>query len=201
MSHDSSEAAGSDPRRLDPRRSTERGGPTALAAFRGDQRASLPLHPLEKAVVWIAALQVCSLPWMLGSMRPWAQLIGFGLALLAFACSLLPRTYAGDYSRHQAFTLYPWRKLIRWPLWWLGLLFFTYVLTQALNPAWEFVQKETTWVMRRIDHIAWLPTGMRTPFAMMNPWRQMMIWGAPFLLACALWIGLTRRKADRKSVV
>ncbi|MCC5022499.1 MAG: hypothetical protein J6386_06750 [Candidatus Synoicihabitans palmerolidicus] len=29
----------------------------------------------------------------------------------------------------------------------------------------------------------------------MNTWRQMMIWGAPFLLPCSLWIGITRRKS------
>src|SRR5690606_37213157 len=64
-----------------------------------------------------------------------------------------------------------------------------------LNPAWEFVQRETSWTMRRIDHIEWLPTGTRTPFAMMSAWRQIMIWAAPFLLACSLWVGLTRRRS------
>ncbi|MGP1667122.1 MAG: O-antigen ligase family protein, partial [Rhodanobacter sp.] len=98
--------------------------------------------------------------------------------------------------RAEAHTYYPHRKLLRWPLWWIGVLFFAYVLIQALNPAWEFVQRDNGWAMRHLpDHITWLPTGMTTPFTMMNGWRQMIIWGAPFLLSCALWIGLTRRKA------
>jgi O-antigen ligase len=166
-----------------------------LREFKGDLRAPLPLHPLEKALIVVVALNVCALPWMLGGMRPWAQLISLGLAVVAFALALVPRRYEGDYVHGDSYRLYPHRKLIRWPIWWIGLVFFGYVLIQALNPAWEFVQLENSWGMKRIEHIEWLPTGMRTPFEMMNPWRQMMIWGAPFLLACALWAGFTRRKS------
>jgi len=166
-----------------------------LRNFRGDLRAPLPLHPLEKLLLVIVALNVCSLPWMLGGMRPWAQFISLGLSVTAFVVALLPRNYAGNLTRGKDYWGNPINKLIRWPLWWIGLLFFGYVLIQALNPAWEFVQNPESWSMFPVAHIEWLPTGMRTPFEMMNPWRQMMIWGAPFLLICALWIGFTRRKS------
>ncbi|MCF3650975.1 O-antigen ligase family protein [Synoicihabitans lomoniglobus] len=166
-----------------------------LRDFKGDLRAPLPLHPLEIALIWVAAINVCSLPWMLGGMRAWAQFISLGLSLTAFGLALLPRQYADNYTRGNAFTLHPWRKLIRWPLFWIGVVFFAYVLIQALNPAWEYIDKGKTWTMRRIDHVDWLPAGMITPFRHMNIWRQMMIWGAPFLLACALWVGFTRRRS------
>ncbi|WP_221033010.1 O-antigen ligase family protein [Actomonas aquatica] len=168
-----------------------------LREFKGDLRASLPLHPLEKATIWAVSITLCALPWMLGSMRVWAQLIGFGLALVAFALALIPRHFVGDYTHNQAFTYYPWKKLIRWPFFWIGILFFTYVLIQALNPAWEYVThpERGTWSMRKIEHIDWLPTGMTTPFATMNTWRQMMIWTLPFFVGCAIWIGFTRRKS------
>jgi O-antigen ligase len=132
---------------------------------------------------------------MLGGMRPWAQFIALGLSLIAFGLSIFPRRYQDHLVHGEAYTFVPLKKLIRWPLFWIGLVFFGYVLIQALNPAYEFLQLPTSWGMVPIAHIEWLPTGMRTPFAMMNPWRQMMIWGAPFLLACALWAGLTRRKS------
>ena len=166
-----------------------------LRSFKGDIRAPLPLHPLEKALLWIAALNVCSLPWMLGGMRPWAQFTSLGLSSVALILALIPRHYRDEYARQSDYTLHLWRKLVRWPLFWIGGVFFGYVMIQALNPGYEFVQKETSWSMHKIDHIEWLPTGMRTPFEMMNTWRQMMIWGAPFLLACALWTGFTRRKS------
>lgn len=165
-----------------------------LRDFKGDLRASLPLHPLEKALLVVVALNVCSLPWMLGGMRPWAQFISLGLSMLAFGIALIPRIYDGDLAHGEAYNLYPHRKLLRWPLYWCGLVFLGYVLIQALNPAYQFVQLESGWGMRKIAHIGWLPTGMRTPFDMMNPWRQMMIWLIPFLLVSAVWIGFTRRK-------
>lgn len=172
-------------------------GASRLAAFRGDLRAPIPLHPLETALLWIAALNVCSLPWMLGGMRPWAQFISLGLSLVALVLALIPRHYSDTYTRGDDYTVHLWKKLIRWPLFWIGTVFFAYVLIQALNPAYEFRQFPKSWSMIAINHIEWLPTGMRTPFAMMNPWRQMMIWGAPFLLACSLWTGFTRSKSVR----
>lgn len=137
---------------------------------------------------------------MLGGMRPWAQFISLGLSVIAFVLALVPRNYDGELIRNEAYRTRPWKRLLHWPLFWIGSVFFTYVLIQALNPAWAFVQMENSWGMRPIDHIEWLPSGMRTPFEMMNPWRQMMIWGAPFLLACALWTGVTRSKALRRFV-
>lgn len=169
----------------------------AVAAFRGDLRAPLPLHPLETALIWIAVLNVCSLPWMMGGMRAWAQFISLGLSVLAFGLALIPRRYSDALVHGDEYKLHPLRRLVRWPLFWIGTLFFVYVLIQALNPAYEFLQKPDSWSMMEIDHIEWLPTGMKTPFSAMNPWRQMMIWGAPFLLSCALWAGLTRRKSVR----
>ncbi|GAB5560442.1 MAG: O-antigen ligase [Synoicihabitans sp.] len=166
-----------------------------LREFKGDLRAPLPLHPFEKALTVVAALNVCSLPWMLGGMRPWAQFISLGISLVAFILALVPRNYDGDLVRGDPYRIQPAKKLLHWPLFWIGLVFFGYVLIQAFNPAWEFVQMEKSWGMRQIAHIEWLPTGMRTPFEMMNPWRQMMIWGAPFILVSALWAGFTRRKS------
>ena len=166
-----------------------------LRKFRGDLRASLPLHPLETTLLIVLALHVCSLPWMLGGMRVWAQLISLGFSLLGFVLALVPRTYDHHLAHGDAFRLYPHRKLLRWPTWWIGLVFFGYVLVQAMNPAWEFVQMENSWGMRRVDYLEWLPTGMSTPFEMMNPWRQMIIWLAPFLCLSAIWVGFTRRKS------
>lgn len=171
-----------------------------LRDFKGDLRAPLPLHPLETALGWVAALNVCSLPWMLGGMRPWAQFISLGLSVIALTIALIPRNYDDELVHGNAYRTRPWKRLLHWPLFWIGTVFFTYILIQALNPAWEFVQREDSWGMRPIEHIEGLPSGMRTPFEMMNPWRQMMIWGAPFLLACALWTGITRSRTLRRFV-
>lgn len=171
-----------------------RGNRNLLREFRGNPRASLPLHPLEKTLLVLVAINVCSLPWMLGGMRIWAQFIATGLSAVTFALALFPRSYRGDLVDREPYHYYPHRRLLRWPLWWVGLIFLGYTLVQALNPAYEFVQLDSGWGMRKIAHIGWLPTGMHTPFEMMNPWRQMMIWLIPFFLVNAVWIGFTRRK-------
>jgi O-antigen ligase len=49
--------------------------------------------------------------------------------------------------------------------------------------------------LRETDHIEWLPAGMDTPYEQMSPWRVLVIYGAAWLLACALWVGVTRRSA------
>ncbi len=36
---------------------------------------------------------------------------------------------------------------------------------------------------------------MDTPFTQMNAWRALMYWAAPWLLLCALWVGITRRRS------
>ena len=56
--------------------------------------------------------------------------------------------------------------------------------------------------IRPLPHLGWLPSGLRAPFSAaettqppMNAWRQMMVLGAPWLLFCALHVGVRRRRA------
>ncbi|MEI6862649.1 MAG: O-antigen ligase family protein, partial [Verrucomicrobiota bacterium] len=84
-----------------------------------------------------------------------------------------------------------------------GLLL--YMTVQALNPAWQYVNTGDHWNMVALstaDYITWLPTGMRAPMTptgptysweCMNAWRMILIYAAPWLTVCALWVGVTRR--------
>lgn len=170
-----------------------------LQAFRGgDGRRAPRLHPLEKTLVIVAGAQLAFMPWALGSMHGWSQLTALGLATLAFVVALWPRHYTEDYAREGEFKLLMWPKLIRFPLFWLGLLLLAYITTQALNPAWIYLQLESgAWTLWPGEPIPWLPTGIEAPFAQMNAWRMLIIYGAVWLLGCALWVGLTRRGAVR----
>jgi O-antigen ligase len=70
---------------------------------------------------------------------------------------------------------------------------------QALNPAWQYHNDGARWWMTPVDHISWLPTGMDTPmngprtWECMNAWRMILIYAAPWLTVCSLWVGITRR--------
>jgi hypothetical protein len=67
----------------------------ALEHFRASKRR-LPLHPLEKAVLSVVAIHLCFLPWALGTMPAWSQLVSLGLSALSFGLALIPRLYTGD---------------------------------------------------------------------------------------------------------
>lgn len=173
------------------------GSHRAVRAFRGDDgRATLRLHPLEKSLLVVAGAQLVFMPWALGTMHVWSQWTALGLAALAFLLALWPRHYTEEYAREGEFKLLMWPKLVRSPLFWLGLLLLAYIATQALNPSWAHTPfGNSAWTLLPVEHIAWLPSGIEAPFAQMNAWRMLVIYGAVWLLACALWVGLTRRGA------
>lgn len=168
-----------------------------ISRFRGDLAASLPLHPLERALVVLAGLQLCFMPWALGSMHPPAQFVAFALALAAFTVALINRTYDGEYSREGRFHLIMWRRLVRFPIFWIGLLLFGYIALQGTNPFWraEVYPNGGFYTDQVDDYVEWLPVSVAAPFMGMNPWRMLIIYGEAWMLACALWVGLTRRQA------
>lgn len=166
-----------------------------VQAFRGEVRASVPLHPLERALVVIASLHLCFLPWAIGTRTPWSQWVSLGFAAVAFVVALWPRRYTGHLTSGKDFTLHTWPRLLRFPVFWIGMFFLGYVLTGALNPAWERVSTNILWYIQGVDHIRWLPSSVAAPFERMNAWRSLVIYGAGWLLACALWTAITRRGA------
>jgi O-antigen ligase len=138
------------------------------------------------------------MPWALGSMHVWSQFVSLALACLALVIALPSRHYRGELAPQGDFKLVLWPKLVRFPLFWLGLLLLGYILTQALNPAWTYVRDSTSWWLEPLDHVSWLPAGMVTPYADMNPWRMLLIYGSAWSLTCALWVGITRRASAQR---
>jgi Lipid A core - O-antigen ligase and related enzymes len=131
-------------------------------------------------------------------MPRWAQWTSFALSALAFIVAVLPRTYQEALTAGASFRLFPFPKLLRFPFFWLGLIYFAVIAIQMLNPAWTYVTNGRSWWVQSLDHIAWLPHGVANmPFRPMNAWRTLLIHGSVWLLVCALWIGLTRRRSAR----
>jgi O-antigen ligase len=155
------------------------------------------LHPLEKALLAVVATHLVFLPWALGTMHVWSQSISFGLSVVGMVLALRPRTYSEEYTGGEPFRLHTLPKLLRFPIFWLGLVFLLYILIQALNPAWEFVRNDRFWWLQGVSCIDWLPTGLRTPFAQANPWRSLMIYASAWMTVCTIWTGFTRRKSIR----
>lgn len=155
----------------------------------------LKTHPLEIAIVWVACAQLVFQPWAIGGMRPWSQFIGLGLSVLAFGLALLPRNYTEDHSGSNSFRLIMWPKLVRFPLFWIGLVFLIRVLIQALNPSREYQSDGAQWWIANIPHYTWLPAGLDGPFVQWPPWRMLLIYGSIWLTICAIWVGFSRRRS------
>ncbi|MDB6166815.1 MAG: O-Antigen ligase [Lacunisphaera sp.] len=187
-----------------------------LAKFRSDRRR-LPLHPLEKAVLAAVTVHLCFLPWALGTMHVWSQLTSLALSAMGMLLALIPRTYSGDNlpqmtadrgrnpapnnpqpitnNRGGSFRLTMWPRLLHFPIFWLGLALLAYIAVQGFNPSWVWERNATTWWLRRVNDIPWLPTSVDTPFARFDVWRQFIIYASAWLVVCTVWTGFTRRRS------
>jgi O-antigen ligase len=161
------------------------------------EAVDLPLHPWEQALLAVMAAHLVFLPWALGTMHVWSQGVSCGLSILSLGVALCVRRYSGKYASRQPFRLRTLPILLRFPIFWLGLMFLFYILVQALNPAWIYAATDRGWWLQGVSHIAWLPTGLRTPFAQASPWRSLMIYSSAWMSTCAIWTGFTRRKSLR----
>ncbi len=151
-----------------------------------DFEPSIP--PLEKILLGFLGLLFVFLPWALGSMHVWSQATALTIAGICFLLSILPR---GDDPVVPGIV-----KLIRFPVFYAGILLLGYVAIQGFNPAWKYIELAGRWYMIPIDgHITWLPTGTQTAFADANPFRSLLIFATPFLTVCAIWCGLTRKES------
>ena len=169
-------------------------GAKQLEHFRASKR-HLPLHPLEKAVLTVVALHLCFLPWALGTMHAWSQITSLVLSAVGMVIALIPRNYSSDLSGGPAFRLHPFARLIRFPIFWIGLALLAYIAIQGFNPSWVWERNATTWWLRRVNDIPWLPTSIDTPFEHFNLWRQFIIYASAWLMVCTVWVGFTRRRS------
>jgi hypothetical protein len=149
-----------------------------------------PLPAQEAALVGIATLDLVFLPWAVGTMHVWSQLVSLGLSVAAFAVALLPRPGPQPANR-------PLSRLLRFPLFWAGLVVLAYVSIQALNPSWLFETDSKSWWLVPERHNPFLPSGVDAPFARSSPWRAMVVFGPSWALVCAVWSGFLRRQSYR----
>lgn len=154
---------------------------------------SPPIHWSEKLVLVLLSVHLLYLPWALGAMHLGAQWVSLILAGVTFLLALAlnpPST-----------TIVPkppaWKKLATSPAFWLGTALLGYILIQGLNPAYRAVPIGAEFWMVPVDHIAWLPTGMETPFEKINAFRRLMVFGSAFLTLWTIALFLERPKSLR----
>ncbi|MCX6888824.1 MAG: O-antigen ligase family protein [Verrucomicrobia bacterium] len=171
------------------------------------QRAAMAAWFLGLVLALVGASNEGAAPWT----YRWLDFVCFPAAAFlgsTIAAFLLSR----DLTARPAAELR--RELFRSVPFWAGVALFTYFVVQDLNAWGVVVDREAFWAkqgmpgidvgkfdIRPLPYLHWLPSGLNAPFSAadtsqppMNAWRQMMVLGAPWLLFCALHVGLHRRR-------
>ncbi len=154
--------------------------------------APIPLR--EKWIVAVVVVQLLFVSWAFGGVRLWTQYILSVLSVIGFLILFV------RFEDHSAGRRENLNRLVRFPVFWLGLMLMLYMGIQAFNVAWVYATDGRVWWLQRLNHITWLPSGMETPIdglkiGGMNVYRMMMLYGTPWLLTCTVWVGLRRRKS------
>lgn len=146
----------------------------------------------EWLVCALVTANLCLLPWAYGGVDVWSQVTSAMLAACAFGVALLPERHsAGAGNSTDRFAR--WRRLRRFPLFWIGLALLAYIGLQGLNPRLEYQENRVAWWLDPIAHWGWLPSGIDAPFSKQNGLRFALVWGTCWMAGCAVWVGMRRR--------
>ena len=128
----------------------------------------------------------------------WLEAVAFPLAAL-FGQIIAAALLRDDIKSRSAAESF--RALMRQPIFWIGLTLFSYFAIQGLNPWGRVAERDLFWRIAKENPIKWLPSGLSAPLASdekdpggMNAWRTIAIFAGPWLLFCALRVGLLRRR-------
>lgn len=169
--------------------------------FRGQKtRTGLPSE--EKRLLALLSVHLCFLPWSMapGVINLGSQTISLVLSIVGLGLALASRQPELDETSRNtaAAKVAMWPKLLRFPIFWIGLALLAYVAVQGFNPSWNYLRNEKgTWWVVKVPHVSWLPTSVTAPFNYSNAWRELMIYGAAWLSICSVWVGFTRRSSIR----
>lgn len=135
------------------------------------------------------------LPWSYGLDKAWTQIASLACGLLTLVLALWPRHYSVDYTDGEPFTLLPWRRLIRFPLFWCGLVFVALQVVGMFNPSWFRESNGYFWGLLPLPNIEWLPTNIDLAPLTGRAWPVIAVYASTWFLVCALWVGITRRRS------
>lgn len=167
----------------------------AVDALRpGRKRAAL--HPRERLLIGLLGATAIIPVWV-ASWPVASTLSALILAASAFLVSLLPRPViegmdAVDWSNR-------WKldRLVKFPVFWVGLLLMIFLALQWQNPAFRAVWdvEEGVWAQIPIEHREDWPVGVVGPLGEDATPRAFAAWVAAWLATCAVWVGITRRRS------
>ena len=157
--------------------------------------AAPPTAPREYAVLIVGSITLAASSWIFGGVEMWslhALLAGSALTFLLSVCPL-PKWFNGRDGEHgNRCNLF---RLLKFPVFWLGLFLLLYIILQASNPAWELKRSDKGWWVEEVEHITWLPSSVEGEYEKMNAFRVLASFSMAFLLVWGLWVGIRRRRS------
>jgi len=150
---------------------------------------------MERALLLFACLTLCFPPWTYGLNKIWTEIGGAVVAALTLGIALVRRRYTEHAGESVIGMYYPARRLLHFPLFWLGATFLSLMAIGACNPAWFYESNGYHWWITANPNVPWLPTSVDTPFSFYSAWRTIAVYLAAWMIVCALWIGITRRRS------
>ncbi len=146
-----------------------------------------------------ATITLVATTWLYGGHSPLTLCISLAGTAFTFLWLFLP-TFEFGSSQNAKENV--WR-LIKFPLFWIGLLLFAYICVQWARPNYEMIRGLKAWYIFETQGEApsmAFPTSIRAPFgfeynACTSPLRQLCILGNAWLMLCTLWCGVRSRKA------
>ena len=157
--------------------------------------AAPPTAPREYAVLFVGGVTLAASSWIFGGVEMWSLhtlLAGSALTFLLSVCPL-PQWCNGRDGEHG--NRRNFFRLLKFPVFWLGLFLLLYIILQASNPAWELKRSDKGWWVEEVEHITWLPSSVEGEYEKMNAFRVLASFSMAFLLVWGLWVGIRRRRS------
>ncbi|PIP59205.1 MAG: hypothetical protein COZ46_03280 [Verrucomicrobia bacterium CG_4_10_14_3_um_filter_43_23] len=151
---------------------------------------SSPTSMREKIIVTLLALNISFLAYAYGGFPDWALWIFLSLSGASFLALFVPINDHTSPTMTSNIT-----KLLKFPVFWLGLLVIAYILIQASNPAFIVIQEGKISFLRTLPHNTALPTSIDSPFNKINPYRILLYVISCLCISSSLWIGIRKRRS------
>ncbi len=148
----------------------------------------------ERLLLPVLAASIVFPAWNVGGISQWSEWVNLALGAAGLLLLILPMP-GGKKERH--WHLNPSRnlgRLLRFPVFWLGLFFLFYVMLSLSNNWAIFHSDGLRWWLVSVDSIGWLPSSVHAPYGAHNGLRTLVQWSGPFLIVCVYWVALVRRR-------
>ena len=190
-------------RQMSMAKKSDRQGRVASVAYGGSaselNRRTWRNKPIPTRERWLIGLIVLwigvTLFWYRGGLGWTGNLISLGVGLIVYLTAFIP--FGSRFERGWKVQFEPLRKLIRFPLFWIGAGLLLYAGIQIHNTAYIYqVMGENLFSLVLQEHVSWLPSGVVVPMdRASNPFTVLIQLMLPWMLVCVLVCGLSNRRS------